>query len=738
MFLFKSVGNYIFGDDPSSTRASKSTRENFMAGCLVLQFINWALRFRDASLSIKKTAHEFNYQLVVTRIFEEGEEELELEKSDVVDDERTFLIDEAIKFKAEKEKTDEGVAHVFSWRGLDSRGNDRLYEFVALAKNVTDNFAAAFLEAVVGCVYERKNQKPRSAATRDDVSKLAEALAKADINKDANPEVIDLTGEAPKPKSTAKILLSVKAVLHLYDQDVGTFTHVKDGAEVWISQEMEQPFKFWLSVVEPQPGNAKEPHNIVCQPIEPEMNPYFSNKEHSFVWNFREGSFYQSWLLTFPVIKDEIEFKGVFTRSLYETVNQVSYGKAKPDEQEYYQDVYNDNKNYEEIVKEPSDDDSSSDEEAVPERVDKNIMNEGKEVNSQLAVGYKNNRSFVVRGSRIGVFKHAARDQIEFASTIDKVSDLSGKKFNPSKVMLHNQDSSMVLMNPLDRSKLYRMDLERGQVVEEWKVHDTVPCTDIFASSKYSQMTPEQTLLGIGPNALYRIDPRISGPNKLVETELKKYATAQGFSCATTTQKGEIAVASIKGEIKLFDRLGINAKTALPAMGDAIISLDVTNDGRYIIATCKTYLLLVDVLIQSDPQKRLGFTKSFPKAEKPLPKRLQLKPEDVALMNQSVSFTPARFNAGRDSLEKHIVSSVGPFVILWNFRKVKNGDLFAYSIRKYADNVVTDNFQYDQDRSIIVTLPNDVTVTTKGQLRAPREALKSHRVRRPRYLANRL
>lgn len=36
---------------------------------------------------------------------------------------------------------------------------------------------------------------------------------------------------------------------------------------------------------------------------------------------------------------------------------------------------------------------------------------------------------------------------------------------------------------------------------------------------------------------------------------------------------------------------------ALPALGDPIIGVDVTADGRFVIATCKTYLLLIDTLI---------------------------------------------------------------------------------------------------------------------------------------------
>ena len=100
-------------------------------------------------------------------------------------------------------------------------------------------------------------------------------------------------------------------------------------------------------------------------------------------------------------------------------------------------------------------------------------------------------------------------------------------------------------------------------------------------------MTGEQTFLGLSGNALYRIDPRLSG-NKLVDDQLKQYATKNDFSAAATTEKGYIAVASNKGDIRLFDRLGINAKTLIPALGDPIIGMDVSADGRWVLATTRT------------------------------------------------------------------------------------------------------------------------------------------------------
>jgi hypothetical protein len=90
--------------------------------------------------------------------------------------------------------------------------------------------------------------------------------------------------------------------------------------------------------------------------------------------------------------------------------------------------------------------------------------------NSQLAVGYKHNRSFVVRGDKIGVFKHTDEDKLEFSATISNVASLDGQYFSPRKVMLHEQDSSMLLMKPGEKHKIFKMDLEYGKVVEEFNV----------------------------------------------------------------------------------------------------------------------------------------------------------------------------------------------------------------------------------------------------------------------------
>jgi hypothetical protein len=129
----------------------------------------------------------------------------------------------------------------------------------------------------------------------------------------------------------------------------------------------------------------------------------------------------------------------------------------------------------------------------------------------------------------------------------------------------------------------------------------------------------------------------------MVESQFKQYVSKNKFSGVTTTASGKLAVASEKGDIRLFDTIGKNAKTALPPLGDPILGIDVTADGRWIVATTKTYLLLIDTLIgEGRYQGSLGFDRSFPATSKPIPRRLQLRAEHVAYMGHSVSLTPAR------------------------------------------------------------------------------------------------
>lgn len=56
--------------------------------------------------------------------------------------------------------------------------------------------------------------------------------------------------------------------------------------------------------------------------------------------------------------------------------------------------------------------------------------------NSQLTVGYKGDRSYVVRGNNIGVFNHSADSGVKYYATISKIATPKGKGFKPQHVRL--------------------------------------------------------------------------------------------------------------------------------------------------------------------------------------------------------------------------------------------------------------------------------------------------------------
>jgi len=96
-----------------------------------------------------------------------------------------------------------------------------------------------------------------------------------------------------------------------------------------------------------------------------------------------------------------------------------------------------------------------------------------------------------------------------------------------------------------------------------------------------------------------------------------------------------------------------------------------------------------------------------------------------------MTFTPAKFNTGLNETETTIVSrylkslqfltftSVGPYVVTWDFRRIQNNHPEPYKIRRYTDDIVSDNFRFGQDSNIVVALPQDVTIVAKRQLSRP-------------------
>ncbi|KAL0939725.1 vid27 family protein [Colletotrichum truncatum] len=773
MFVLRNVGKLIFGSSNQESLIELPQGQLYLVRPLSPKGYS-ELIFKDAAARIRRTAQDFQYQLVIQRVYEEGEAELlaEEEGEDAeIDalaaaerDEKTFLLDEALHFRVEFR---EGSEKVLAWRDLSGDTGD-VYEFVC-DNVVSPGQVAQFERIAKECQYERKYRKPHTTASDADLDqfefqdeqpippaspihspsltrsidsadglfvpqtppKAANTSAKREETPVKTPVKTPVMPEKKKdmgpPKSAeAPPALSTYAAesaeLHFFDFPSGSFVQ-QDGAVTATVTEVGK-WQYWLQI-------ESEDRAWLGIPIVADINPVFNFEFLSFIFNqfSPDGSAY-SWLLRFKDQPTLERFQDALLRALWEQLNETKWEKIKEREQEYITDAFNDltmedRPEEEEEEEEDDEDDAQRSEhyDSDEEEDDVATKDEDGNVNSQLAVGYKHDRSFVVRGSKIGVFKHTNSNNLEFSTNISKVETPKGTLFSPKKVMLHNEDRNMILQNEADPNKLYRMDLEYGKVVDEWNVHEDIPVLNFAPENKFAQMTHEPTFLGISKNALYRVDPRLAG-SKLVDSQLKQYVSKNDFSAISTTEKGYIAVASNKGDVRLFDRLGINAKTHIPALGEAIIGLDVSADGRWVLATCRTYILLIDAMQKSGKNEgKLGFEKSFAANDKPQPRRLALTPEHVAQFahetGKPVSFTPARFNTGTGAEETSIITATGPYIVEWNLKKVLRGAKAPYLIKRYAEEVKADDFKYGSDKNVIVALPNEVNMIGKQGLKRP-------------------
>ncbi|KAA6403354.1 MAG: putative VID27 null [Streblomastix strix] len=365
--------------------------------------------------------------------------------------------------------------------------------------------------------------------------------------------------------------------------------------------------------------------------------------------------------------------------------------------------------------------------------------------NKLLIVGQRVPRSFVVKQSgQLDIFSTASgMDQAEGAyrrggtgvlsavSTVPVVKTLDDTPFTPSKALLYQGNRQLLLLNPDRRSVVSSFDVERGKVVEEWKTNNAdAPIDSLTPSNKGAPQLDEQTFLGINKNQYFVMDPRIasaagrggSGSRStainpcIVDGKGQQYAssTRAFLTSGATTNAGQLAIGSAKGDIRLFDNsLQKRAKTLIPGFGDPIIGMDVSQDGLWIVATTPTYLLVLNTELptSSEAQKIIGFDKSIPKDGRKAPVKLQLDYKDVIRLVGIVSFTPAKFNYDPQTLERTIVTSTGPFIITWNFRSVKLGKVSEYRIKRLTDTVIDGHFAGQGNvQSVVVAMENTTAI----------------------------
>ncbi|KAL6572436.1 Protein cypro4 [Orobanche minor] len=352
-----------------------------------------------------------------------------------------------------------------------------------------------------------------------------------------------------------------------------------------------------------------------------------------------------------------------------------------------------------------------------------------------LALGALDN-SFLVSNSGIQVlrnYNHGIQGKGLYVNFDDGKLNArrvaNGSYLTPKKALLMKAETNMLLMSPMNDGKphsrgLHQLDIESGRIVSEWKFEKDgadISMRDITNDSKGAQMDPSgSTFLGLDDNRLCRWDMRdrrgmvqnIVNENTPVLnwTQGHQFSRGTNFQCFATTGDGSIVVGSLDGKIRLYSTSSMRqAKTAFPGLGSSITHVDVTFDGKWILGTTDTYLILIcSMFTDKDGNSKTGFAGRMGNRIA-APRLLKLNPLDSHMAGAN-RFHNAQFSwvTENGKQERHLVATVGKFSVIWNFQQVKDGShecyrnqvglksCYCYKVVLKDDSIVDSRFMHEK------------------------------------------
>ena len=354
------------------------------------------------------------------------------------------------------------------------------------------------------------------------------------------------------------------------------------------------------------------------------------------------------------ILKDIRNFKNLISKCLYESTSKSNYNKLSKQAQEFidYEGIFDEEENKEE--------ETNIKDSILKFKNFQTISGTKKEIeNKQMTQAFKYDKAFLIK-----------------------------------------DDNSIDVQDTL-----WQYDLNKESIVQEWKCGENgAKLIDFTHSKKLGQLSPYCDIYGINKNKIFSMDGRVNRPNKIVEDKLYGPGSNKDFTCIATPQFEAFATGSQDGNIRLYNDITKNAKTLIPCYGDPIISIDITKNGDYLLVTCEKYLMLINTRGDHDEN---AFTVSLKRAKRK-PITIKLSPEDVVNKNLGEdNYTPAKFDINKSNNETIITTSLGPYIIVWNFEQVKKGIINSYQIKNVNDFVIGNTTKFDKNQ-LIVTMPNKV------------------------------
>lgn len=437
---------------------------------------------------------------------------------------------------------------------------------------------------------------------------------------------------------------------------------------------------------------------------------YLKDKEGLFMWitqpDLEESGASKALSFQFDSKEDVIKFRTNLNKALYENSAREKFDKLEEDEKYFIERVDCDDDNTYTNTGDQMEIDFDN------EFTESEVEKKNKFINQT----YLYDRTFsILDDNTINVYKtNEETNNLDIMMNLPAVKEYEGKDLCLKKGQLFQQETNMLFLDQNNPKSVYQYDIGKSKIVSEWNVDlngEQVNILGLTPQSKMDQMTSCETVYGFSSNGLFILDSRVNDKNKV--GSYKNYKSKINNSCIASNSYGQIVTGSQKGEIRLYESIGKNAKNLLRCYGDPIIAIDVTCDGKYVLATCDRYLMFIETVPKDNPELT-GFTTSI-KRDNPSPKTLKVKPIDIAKYNlRNATFTPAKFNVGKER-EENILTSLGEYIIIWNLNKIKKGILDDYRIKKVNQVILDNQYKYNKTQ-VVVAMPNTIRVQNQKQI----------------------
>ena len=399
-------------------------------------------------------------------------------------------------------------------------------------------------------------------------------------------------------------------------------------------------------------------------------------------------------------IKDIRVIKNIMSKCLYESNTRTKYNNLSKQVQELidYDGVFD--------IEEKKEEDQNIKNSVLKFKNFSVINCEKKEIKNKLMTqAFKFDKAFLIKDNNSIDVLNLEEGNNNINKTTSFIPFKNNTNVQISEAKMFSGDNHILFKDKINEDTLWEYDLNKESIVQEWKCGDNgAKLIDFTHSKKLGQLSPYCDIYGINKNKIFSMDGRVNRPNKIVEDKIYGPGASKDFTCIGTPEFEAFATGSKDGNIRLYNDISKNAKTLIPCYGDPIISIDITKNGDYLLVTCEKYLMLINTRGEHNEN---AFTVSLRRARRK-PITLKMSPEDV--VNRQLgedNYTPAKFDINKSTNETIITSSLGPYIIVWNFEQVKKGIVNSYQLKNVNEYVIGNTTKFNKNK-LIVTMPNKV------------------------------